>query len=312
MKFSEAISVKTIAQKIGATIIGNADLMATGINEIHKVEAGDITFVDVKKYFKKSLESAASIIILNEVADCPEGKALLLCDQPFEAYNNLVLEHRPFRPLSAQVADSAFIHPSAIVEPNVVIGPHVRIGAYAYIQANVTIHEYTLIGDHVTIQSGTVIGGDAFYFKRYESTYKKWRSGGRVVIEDHVDIGPNCNICRGVSGDTIIGEGSKLDGLIHIGHGVVIGKNCLLAAQVGIGGKTILEDEVLCYGQVGISQNIRIGKKAVIAAQSGVSKSLEGGKIYFGSPAEEIRQHHRKMAILRQLPDFFKKNKLDK
>ncbi|MEM9821032.1 MAG: LpxD N-terminal domain-containing protein [Bacteroidota bacterium] len=309
MKFSEPIPIKTIAHKIGATIIGNADLVATGINEIHKVEKGDITFVDIKKYFKKSLESAASIIILNEATDCPKGKALLLCEQPFEAYNNLVLEHRPFRPLSTPIASSAVIHPSAIIEPNVIIGPNVRIGQYAYVQANVTIHEYSVIGDHVTIQSGTVIGADAFYFKRYGAKYKKWHSGGRVIIEDQVYVGPNCSICRGVSGDTVIGEGSKLDGLVHLGHGVVLGKNCLLAAQVGIGGKTILEEEVLCYGQVGIAQNLHIGKRAVIAAQSGVSKSLEGGKIYFGSPAEEIRQHHRKMAILRQLPEFFKQFK---
>ena len=279
MKFANPIPLKEIAQKIGATIVGNANLMATGINEIHKVEEGDITFVDVKKYFNRSLTSAASIIILNEPTDCPEGKALLICEAPFEAYNSLVIEHRPFRPLSTQVHDSAVVHPSAIIEPNVVIGPNVKIGKYSYIQANVTIHEYTSIGDHVTIQSGTVIGADAFYFKRYEEHYKKWRSGGRVVIEDQVDIGPNCTICRGVSGDTIIGEGSKLDGLIHIGHGAVIGKNCLLAAQVGIGGKTVLEDGVVCYGQVGISQSIRIGRKARIAAQSGVSKSLEGGKI---------------------------------
>lgn len=306
MKFPKAIPITEIAKKIGAKIIGNEDLLATGINEIHKVEKGDITFVDVKKYFKKSLESEASIIILNEMTECPEGKALLLCEEPFEAYNNLVLEHRPFRALSALIDDSAVIHPSAIIEPNVIIGQHVRIGAYSYIQANVTIGEYSVIGEHVNIQSGTVIGGDAFYFKRQDDQYKKWRSGGRVVIEDQVYIGPNCSICRGVSGDTIIGSGSKLDGLIHIGHGAVVGKNCLLAAQVGIGGKSVLEDGVVCYGQVGIAQNVRIGAKAIIAAQSGVSKSLAGGKTYFGSPAEELRQHHKKLAALRKLPDFLK------
>ncbi|MEM8907637.1 MAG: LpxD N-terminal domain-containing protein [Bacteroidota bacterium] len=307
MKFEQAIPITVIAQKINATIIGNSQLLATGINEIHKVEKGDITFVDIPKYFKKSLNSAASIIILNEETVCPEGKALLLCEHPFEAYNSLVLAHRPFRPLSSVIDESAVVHPSAIIEPNVVIGPQVRIGAHTYIQANVTIHEHCIIGEKVTIQSGTVVGGDAFYFKRNGANFKRWRSGGRVLIEDEVYIGPNCSICRGVSGDTVIGRGSKLDGLVHIGHGVVIGKNCMLAAQVGIGGKTVLEDEVICYGQVGISQNIRIGRKATIAAQSGVSKSLEGGKLYFGSPAEELRQHHRKMAALRKLPDFFAK-----
>jgi len=307
MKFSSPISVVDIAKKIGAKIIGDESLMATGINEIHKVTQGDITFVDVKKYFHKSLSSAASIIILNEVVECPEGKVLLVCDEPFEAYNKLVIEQRPAQSLSSTISDTAIIHPSAIIEPNVVIGHHVRIGKYTYIQANVTIHAHTIIGDHVTVQPGTVIGSEAFYFKKNPNGYKKWHTGGRVIIEDHVDIGPCCTICLGVSGDTIIGEGSKLDGQVHIGHGAVVGKNCLLAAQVGIGGKTILEDEVVCYGQVGIAQNIRIGKKAVIAAKSGVSKSLEGGKIYFGIPAVELRKHHRQAAFLRQLPDLIKR-----
>ncbi len=306
MKFPNPIPITDIAQKIGAKIIGDESLMAIGINEIHKVKKGDITFVDVKKYFDKSLKSAASIIILNEVTACPPGKALLVCEHPFEAYNNLVIEHRPFQALSSPISESALIHPSTIIEPNAIIGPNVRIGQYSYIQSNAVVREHCIIGNHVTIQSGAVIGADAFYFKRYSDQYKKWCTGGRVLIEDHVDIGPSCTISRGVSGDTIIGEGSKLDAQVHIGHGVVIGKNCLLAAQVGIGGKTILEDEVVCYGQVGIAQNIRIGKKAVIAAKSGVSKSLKGDKIYFGIPAEELRAHHKKLAALRRLPDLLK------
>ena len=302
MKFAKPVPIKEIAQKINAKIIGDDTLRATGINEIHKVEPGDITFSDVKKYFKKSLNSAATIIILNEAIDCPDGKALLVCEQPFEAYNSIVIEHRPFRPLSAIIDDSANIHSSAIIEPNVVIGPNVRIGKYSHIQANAVIREHCVIGDHVIIQPGSVIGADAFYFQKEEMAFKKWRSCGRVIIENWVDIGPGCTICRGVSGDTIIGEGTKLDGQVHIGHGAVIGKNCLLAGQVGVGGKTILEDGVICYGQVGIAQNIRIGSKAVISAKSGVSKSLEGGKAYFGIPAQEIREHHKKLIALRQLP----------
>ncbi len=308
MKFPQPISIKEIAQKIGASqIIGNDSLLATGINEIHKVGPGDITFSDVQKYFKKSLNSAATIIILNKEAECPEGKAILICDQPFEAYNGLVKEFRPFSPLSKTISDSALIHASAIIEPNAVIGNHVRIGKNCYIQANVYIGDYTIIGDHVTIQAGTTIGTDAFYFNRKDGGYKKWRSGGRVVIEDHVDIGANCTINRGVSGDTRIGEGSKLDCQIHIGHGAVIGKNCLIAGQVGIGGKSILEDRVVLYGQVGVAQNVRIGEGAVVSAKAGVSKSLEGGKAYFGIPAAEIREKHRELAALRHLPDFFKK-----
>ena len=311
MKFQIPISVKEIASKIGATIIGNDTLMATGINEIHKVTSGDITFSDVKKYFDKSIQSAATIIILNEAAECPEGKAILICDAPFDAYNSIIKEHRPFFPLTSHIHESAKIHPSTIIEPNVVIGNNVEIGENCHIQANVVIREYTVIKNNVTIMPNTVIGQEAFYYKKHETHRERWRSGGRVVIEDHVDIGPSCTISKGVSGDTIIGEGTKLDGQIHIGHGAVVGKNCLFAAHVGVGGKTIIEDDVTLYGQVGLAHNIVIGKGATVLAKSGVSKSLEGGKTYFGTPATEIRQQYRELAALRKLPEIISKLKKD-
>jgi len=299
MTFSQPIPVKTIAQKIGA-------FLATGINEIHKVQHGDITFVDVKKYFDKSLNSAASIIILNETVPCPAGKVLLLCDTPFDAYNSIIKEHRPFTPLSEKIGDPTIIHPSAIVEPGAIIGNHVRIGKYSYIQANAYIGDHTVIGDHVIVQSGPIIGTDAFYFKKKEDGFHKWRSGGRVILEDKVDIGAGSTVNKGVSGDTIIGEGTKLDCQVHIGHGVVIGKHCLLAAQVGIGGKTIVGDNVVMYGQVGIAQNLTIGAGAVILAKSGISKNLAGNKTYFGYPADDVKKKYKELAALRNLPDYMK------
>ncbi len=308
MKFPEPIPINSIAERFNCEIIGEENLMATGINEIHKVQAGDITFVDVEKYYKKSIHSAATIIIIDKEAECPEGKALLLCENPFEVYNQLIKDHRPFEPLSATISESALIHPSSIIEPNVVIGHHVRIGKNCYIQANVTISDYTIIGDHVTIQSGTIIGTDAFYFKKEEGRYKKWRSGGRVVIHDHVEIGAGCTINKGVSGDTIIGEGTKIDCQVHIAHGVEVGKNCLFAAQVGIGGKTIIEDNVVLYGQVGIIHSLRIGAGAIVMAGAGVAKDLEGGKVYFGAPATEARTRYKELAALKQLPEFLRKH----
>ncbi|MFT5167277.1 MAG: UDP-3-O-[3-hydroxymyristoyl] glucosamine N-acyltransferase, partial [Saprospiraceae bacterium] len=278
MKFPLPISITAIAGKYHCEIIGDASISATGINEIHKVESGDITFVDVEKYFNKSLSSAASIILLNKRTECPEGKVLLLCEHPFEVYDALVRAYRPFDPMSRMISDSAIIHDSSILEPNVIVGNHVRIGKASYIHANVTIQDYSIIGDHVEIDSGTVIGSDAFYFKKNDADYKKWRSGGRVIIEDHVYIGANCTINKGVSGDTIIGEGTKIDCLTHIGHGVEIGKRCLIAAMVGISGKAMIEDEVIIYGQAGVAQGVRIGKKAIIGGQCGVTKSVEGGK----------------------------------
>jgi len=305
MKFPHPVPVTELAEQYGAEVIGDKTLAATGINEIHQVEPGDITFVDVKKYFGKSLKSAASVIILNEKVECPEGKALLLCDNPFEVYNAIVLAQRPLIPMQQSISDTAEIHPTAVIEPNVVVGHHVKIGANSIVQANTTIAEHTLIGERVIIQANSIIGSDAFYFKRTEEGYLPWRSGGRVIIEDDVQIGAGCTINKGVSSDTVIGQGSKLDCQVHIGHDVKVGQRCLFAAQVGIGGNTVIGNDVILYGQVGIAQNVTIGDKAVVSAKAGVSKSLEAGKVYFGLPANESRVAYRELAALRHLPEFF-------
>ncbi len=307
MKFPAPLPVTEIAEKYNARLLGNAENEATGINEIHKVEAGDITFSDVEKYFKKSLESAATVILLNKAVPVPQGKTVLVCDDPFAVYNDLILRHRPLRPLSAAISDEAKIHPTAVIEPGVIISHHVEIGANCHIQAGAIIHEYSYLGENVNIQSGAIIGTDAFYYKKIDGAFQKWRSGGRVIIEDNVEIGAGCTVNKGVSGDTVIGAGTKLDCQVHIGHGAVIGKNCLLAGQVGIGGKTIVGDDVIMYGQVGVAQNLYIGNGVIILAKSGVSKNLAAGKTYFGYPAGEVRTKYKELAAMRHLPEFFKK-----
>jgi UDP-3-O-[3-hydroxymyristoyl] glucosamine N-acyltransferase len=311
MKFDKPIPIKAIASQIGATdIIGDETGNALGINEIHHVSTGDITFSDVKKYFEKALTSAAKFIILNEIPEhIPEGKTVLIHPKPFDAYDSIVRQHRPFAPLSIEVADNAIIHPSVIIEPRVVIGNHVKIGAGSYIRANAFIDDNTVIGKNVVIGVGAIIGTDAFYFNKNRvhpdgsgtEGYRKWRSGGRVIIEDHVDIGAACTINRGVSGDTIIGAGTKLDCQVHVGHDSVIGKNCLVAAQTGISGNNKIGNGVILYGQVGIAQNIEIGDKAIILGQSGITKSLEGNKTYFGSPAQDVKDAYKELALLRQM-----------
>ena len=299
MTFPEPIPVKEIASMINAKLIGDAEQMALGINEIHKVRKGDINFSDVEKYFQKSLDSAATIIILNKEVHCPKGKTLLICGDPFRAYDSIVKRFRPFKALAE--ADQAILGEGSIIEPGTVIGSKVVIGKNCHIQANVVIRDHVSIGDGVIIESNSTIGGQAFYFKKEDASYFPWTTGGRVIIGDDVHIGAGCTIAKGVSGDTIIGTGSKLDCQIHIGHGVEVGARCLFAAQVGIGGKTIIEDEVVLYGQVGIAQNLRIGKGAVILAKSGVSKNLEGNKVYFGYPAAEAREKYKELATLRRL-----------
>lgn len=309
MRFEHPIPVSEIASRISANVLGDGTRLTTGINEIHKVVPGDITFVDVAKYFESALKSQASVVILNEEVEIPAGKTLLLHDEPFEAYNFLVSQFRPFLPLTAQVSPLAKVHPTAVIEPNVVIGPYTEIGANSHIQAGAIIHSHCVIGKNTIIQSGAIIGTDAFYYKRYPDHLTQWNTCGRVVIGDDVMIGAGCTINKGVSGDTVIGDGTKFDSQIHIGHDAVIGKHCLFAAQVGVGGNTIIEDHVVLYGQVGVAQNIRIGERAVVLAKSGVAKTIEGGKTYFGYPAGEANEKMRELASLRGLPAFLSKAK---
>lgn len=310
MRFPSPVPVQWIADLIGAKLKGNTAGMATGINEIHKVEKGDLVFVDHPKYYQKCIGSAADFIIINKETDFPEGKALLIVDQPFEAYQAIVRHFRPFKPAVKMISDTAAIGEGSYVAPNVFIGEEVIIGRHCRIAPNVTILDHCVIGDHVIIQAGAVIGSDAFYYntkKDREVWYKKMESCGRVVIEDYVEIGAGCTIDRGVSADTFIGRGSKLDNMIHIGHDTVVGRNCLFAAQVGIAGATTIGDGVVLWGQVGVSKTLTIGDNAVVLAQSGVPGSLEGGKIYFGYPAEEAGLKKREIVWIKRIPEIWEK-----
>lgn len=296
MKFPQTYKLKDIASIIDAKFIGNENFPVEGINEIHRVEAGDIVFVDHSKYYDKALQSNATIVLINKEVDCPEGKALLISDDPFRDFVKIGQYFLPFQPSNKQISDSAEIGEGTIIQPGAFIGNHVKIGKNCVIHSNVSINDHAIIGDQVIIRSGTVLGADAFYYKNRETGYDRLKSVGNVIIENHVEIGANCTIDRGVSASTIIGEGTIMDNLIQIGHDTIIGKKCLIASQVGIAGCVTVEDEVSIWGQVGITSGVTIGTKAVLLAQAGVSKSLEGGKTYFGTPAEEARGLYKKIA----------------
>ena len=178
------------------------------------------------------------------------------------------------------------------------------IGQNCIIHSNVSIYDDCVLGDNVTIHAGTVLGSNAFYYKKRPEGYDRLLSGGRVVIEDHVDIGAACTIDRGVTADTTIKQGAKIDNQVQIGHDSVIGENCLIASQVGIAGCTIIENDVTIWGQVGITSGITIGSKAIISAKAGVSKSLEGGKHYFGIPADDFRSKYKEIAAIRKIPEI--------
>jgi len=310
MKFPKPHTLKQISDLLECQFVGDENFPVLGMNEIHVVEAGDIVFVDHPKYYDKALESAATIVLINKEVTCPEGKALLISDDPFRDFNKLTQHFKPFVSSSASISPSAKIGKNTIIQPNCFIGNNVTIGDHCLIHSNVSIYDDAVIGNHVTIHAGTVLGASAFYYKNRPEGFDQLKSGGRVILKDHVDIGALCTIDKGVTGDTIIGEGSKLDNQIQVGHDTVIGKKCLIASQVGIAGCVVVEDEVTIWGQVGITSGITIGKKAVISAQSGVSKSLEGNKSYFGTPADDFRSKYKEIASIRMIPEILEKLKI--
>ncbi|MEZ4774127.1 MAG: UDP-3-O-(3-hydroxymyristoyl)glucosamine N-acyltransferase [Bacteroidia bacterium] len=322
MKLQEPITLQTAGQILECEFAGPADHLIEGINEIHRVVPGDLTFVDIEKYYHKALTSAATTVIINKLVDPPAGKGLLISDDPFRDYNRLTEYLQPQKPLNTAgtpiMGEGVKIGHNVVFGENVkigdfteighncVIGSEVTIGTHGRIHANVTIYDHSQLGDHVCINSGTVIGGEAFYFKARPYGRDKMVSKGRVIIGNHVDIGSNCTIDRGVSAVTEIGDWTKLDNLIQIGHDTIIGKRCIIASQVGIAGVVNIEDDVILWGQVGVTKDLTIGKGAELLGKTGVMSSLEGGKKYLGMVAIEARQMLREIAALRKLPDMIR------
>jgi len=309
MKFPKTYPLHEIASIIGCEYVGESNFPVQGMNEIHVVENGDIVFVDHPKYYDKALQSAATVVLINKNVDCPSGKALLISDDPFRDFNKLTNYFKPFKSSNNSISTSAKIGEDTVIQPNAFIGNNVIIGKNCLIHSNVSIYDHTVIGDNVIIHAGTILGADAFYYKKRETGFDQLISGGRVVIENNVSIGALCTIDKGVTGDTTIGEGTKIDNQVHVGHDTVIGKKCLIASQTGIAGCVIIEDEVTLWGQVGTTSGITIGSKAVVLGQTGVTKSIEGGKSYFGTPVEESREKLKQLANIKKIPDLIQKLK---
>jgi len=307
MKLPSSYKLKDIAAIINCEFEGNPDHLVTGLNEIHMVEAGEIVFVDHPKYYDKALESKATTIIINKKVACPAGKALLISDDPFRDYNKLVRHFYPINYSTKQISDSAKVGEGTVLMPGVYLGNNVTIGKNCVIHPNVVIYDDCHIGNNVIIHANTVIGADGFYYKKRATMFDKMISCGRVIIEDDVEIGSVCAIDKGVSGDTIIGAGTKMDNHIQIAHDTHIGKMCLIAAHVAVAGVVVVEDGVTLWGQVGVRSDVRLGKGSVVLAQSGISEDLEAGKSYFGSPASESRTKMQELAALKRLPDLLRK-----
>jgi len=309
MKLHQPVSVSQIAEWTGSEIIGDTNAKVTGLNEIHNVEEGDITFVDHEKYYDYTLRSKASFIIINKKLEPVPGKVLLFNQNPFFAYNSLAQKFKPEVPTETRIGLSSVIGKGTYVYPSAFIGEHVTIGTNCIIHPNATIYAYSQIGNNVIIHANSTIGGDAFYYKKQKTHYDKMHSAGRVVLCDDVEIGAGTTIDAGVSSDTVIGKGTKLDDQVHIGHDVKIGEHCIIAAQVGIAGNTKIGNRVTLYGKVAVNKNITIGDDAIVMATSAVPNNLEGGKTYIGYPAVEARTFAKQVAIIKKLPELWEKLK---
>jgi len=309
MKLSTPSTLKELAELLGARYKGDSSHQITGINEIHMVVSGDLVFVDHPKYYKKALESAATTILIDQDVECPAGKGLIISENPFDDFNRLTRHFSPFKPQSQAIGENTTIDETALIYPNVFIGHRVKIGKNVTLHPGVCIMDDCILEDNVIVGPNSVIGHYAFYYKKKPNGFDRMHTCGGVHLKKNVEIGALCTIDAGVTGITTIGEGTKIDNQVQVGHDTVIGKDCLMAANVGIAGCVHLHDNVTLWGQVGCASGITIGEGATVLAQSGISKDLEGGKTYFGSPCAEVKEKFREMAALRQLPKLLEKLK---
>lgn len=307
MKFTTPITIDQLLDIITQTveIQGNKNNLVKGINEFHSVEEGDLSFVDHDKYYNRVLESKATIILIDKEMDCPEGKTILICEDPLLAFLDVINFYVKFTPQNQNIHPNTPIGEGTIIQPNVFIGEHVVIGKNCIIHSNVSIYANTTIGNNVIIHSNSTIGADACYFQKRVEKWIKIDSCGTTVIEDNVEIGANCCIDKGVSGVTFIGEGTKFDNLAQIGHDTHIGKRCLIGAQVGVAGCTFIDDDCSVWAKAGINKDLYIAKNTTVLAFTGVDKSVnESGITLFGIPADEARKKWKEMAYVKMLPEI--------
>ncbi|MCF7887190.1 MAG: UDP-3-O-(3-hydroxymyristoyl)glucosamine N-acyltransferase [Candidatus Omnitrophica bacterium] len=321
-----------ISEIVRGELSGDPEIVITGISGIKEANSGDITFLANPKYSSLLDSTRASAIITSR--DVSSSRPLIKTDNPSVAFAkviNLILGQSRKHPQGispsslidkdAKVASSASIGPFTFIEEGAEIGEgsiiyggcfighKVKIGKRCLIYPNTTIREKTEIGDSVIVHSGTVIGSDGFGFEVSDGIRQKIPQIGIVKIEDNVEIGANVTIDRARFDKTTIGQGTKIDNLVQIAHNVIVGKDCVIIAQVGISGSTIVEDGVILAGQAGIVGHIKIGERAIVAAQAGVTKSVAAKTKVSGYPAKPHRQAAKVNACLQKLPELNKKVK---
>jgi UDP-3-O-[3-hydroxymyristoyl] glucosamine N-acyltransferase len=322
----------TVAEAVGAKPAegSNPGIAIKDVRPLDSAGPGDLSFLDNPKYLPLFAKTAASACLVAPkfAGHVPASTAGLITPEPYRAFARALLLFYPDagKPKAALSGDAPAIHPSAtletgaIVEPGAVIGPEARIGRGTtiaagsvigfrvhvgrdcYIGPNASV-THALIGNQVTLHAGVAVGQDGFGFAMGKTGHLKVPQIGRVVIQDGVEIGANTTIDRGALRDTVIGEGSKIDNLVQIGHNVVIGRHCVIVAQTGISGSAELGDFVVLGGQVGVVGHVKIGAGAQIAASSNVRGDVPPGVRWGGTPAKPVRLWFRELTLLQKLAE---------
>jgi len=301
---------------------------------ITQAQPGDVTFVANARYLPQLAATRASAVIVGRTngVETRPGCALLYTDDPYSAFARAVALFAPAAAPAHGVDPLASISPDAAigadasigpfvtngagaaigartaVYPSVVVGAGAQVGDDCIIHPHVSIRERVVIGNRVTLHEGVVVGSDGFGFARQkDGTHLKIPQRADVVIEDDVEIGANSTIDRPAVGETRIGAGTKIDNLVHVAHGVTVGRRVLLAAQVGIAGSTTIEDDVMMAGQTGVTGHVRVGRGAVVGAKSAVLQSVDPGAFVTGHPAIPHAAWRRASMLFRRLPSFRKR-----
>lgn len=324
------MKLSDLAAALDCVLEGDGGIEILRVAGIQDAGPGDITFVANPKYEKLLAATRASAVILKRAAPSAPV-ATLRADDPYLAFARAVRLFAPdWRPapgvhaqaavandaqLGRDVSIGAFaaiesgvsIGDRTVIFPNVTIGRGTRIGSECVIHSNVSIRERVTIGDRVILQNGVVIGGDGYGFvRRRDGTHEKIPQTAAVVIEDDVELGANTTVDRPAVGETRIKAGTKIDNLVQIAHGVTVGRNVLMAAQVGIAGSTILEDDVMMAGQSGATGHIRLGRGAIVGAKSAVTKDIDPGQHVAGVPAGDVAEWRESVVLIRKLPELRK------
>ncbi len=321
------ITASQIAQQLHGELVGDGSVELTGLAPSDRARVGELTFAENASYFDAAEKSQASAILVDGPFVSSRKVLIRVANARIALARVLPVffppEEHPcgIHPRST-IADSAQIHPTAHIGPNCVVGPRVRVGARSVLMGgndlradcqlgddvclfpNVVLYRQTHIGDRVTIHAGTVIGSDGFGYVFDEGHHRKVLQLGNVIIHNDVEIGANAAIDRGTLGPTVIGQGTKIDNLVHIAHNVVIGKHCMIMGQVGFAGSTCLGDYVVIASQSGIADHLKIGNQVVIGAKSGVMRDIADGGRMLGTPAAPDKQAKRQIIAMQQLPEL--------